>query len=501
MREPEDNRNKKKRKKNKKKRKNKQTAQTEEDADVDMDVDEDEDADVDVDADAGQVVVEGLNGQAVARRKKRRVNAGTSGRQEEEEENEEEEEEDPLGDNPINKSIVFTAERAPAPQEIQQQASNILMGLSSSEDHLDWALDFVKSIKGEPWAQSDALSTHSLAHLADRCHRSRDMSIFATFCHMINDILFSAKINSIMLAQKIVNPAKLPGIRAAEKELWVKHGFRWARLASAGSIYILMLIAAKKMNQNLGDVITSNVLLEVCYELRAPSLRDNIVPVVARLQKLLQFTFPTLFSKEIRKYYLIENMMNIASIERTDHYFDLFLYRQPINVPRNEYLWKEVLQFTSSDNTSSFSSFNRRHLYSASKRGSEEAVDPIIDDGEPLSDEEDEKSITQEILSVKPSPLPTFPSMFVGEILCTDSPKWGVLHIIKTRFALQKIRNPFTSTNKKSRTEQHRKLASEGERPSTLEEFAVKLSERYTNQGSIVPNQKWLHLTQTVING
>ncbi|KAJ3710573.1 hypothetical protein C8R42DRAFT_729250 [Lentinula raphanica] len=255
------------------------------------------------------------------------------------------------------------------------------------------------------------------------------------------------------------------------------------------------------MNQNLGDVITSNVLLEVCYELRAPSLRDNIVPVVARLQKLLQFTFPTLFSKEIRKYYLIENMINIASVERTDHYFDLFLYRQPINVPRNEYLWKEVLQFTSSDNTSSFSSFNRRHLYSASKRGSEEAVDPIIDDGEPLSDEEDEKSITQEILSVKPSPLPTFPSMFVGEILCTDSPKWGVLHIIKTRFALQKIRNPFTSTNEKSRTEQHRKLASEGERPSTLEEFAVKLSERYTNQGSIVPNQKWLHLTQTVING
>ncbi|KAJ3965162.1 hypothetical protein EV361DRAFT_1021190 [Lentinula raphanica] len=275
-----------------------------------------------------------------------------------------------------------------------------------------------------------------------------------------------------------------------------------------------MLIAAKRLNQNLGDTYTSTVLFEVCYELRSPSysyhlVRENIVPMIERLQKMLQFTFPTLFSSKILDYYHIEKTMNTGAVERTDHYFDLFLYRQAKNVPRNVNVWKEVLQFTSptSSNISSFSSFNRRHLYSGSNRESEEnqIIDSIIDDGEPLTDEEDEESILSEAPFTGPS-LPTFSAMFVGEILRTDCPKWGPLHIIRSKFNSEKVfkkkgRAPFASTAKESWTQQQRELASEGDRPSTLEEFAVKLLERYDDKGFFIPNKKWLHLTQTAING
>ncbi|KAJ3823255.1 hypothetical protein F5880DRAFT_1652887 [Lentinula raphanica] len=205
----------------------------------------------------------------------------------------------------LNNSFIYSPDRAPPSQEIQQESTLLLLALSSSPDSLDWVKEFVKAIEGEPWAESDALTTKSLKNLALRCSRSKNMDVFATFCRMLNELMFTAKVNSIIHAQQRACPSRTPSVKGIlnslkqegfnERELgtWMSCGSRWARVAGAASIYSLILIAEKRLSYRWGREISSATLIEACHQMRSPSnkitlglVQDGLIPTTASISKI-----------------------------------------------------------------------------------------------------------------------------------------------------------------------------------------------------------------------
>ncbi|KAJ3831615.1 hypothetical protein F5878DRAFT_647485, partial [Lentinula raphanica] len=162
------------------------------------------------------------------------------------------------GLNPSDASFVYSPYRASPSQAVREECSLLLLNLSSSPNSLDWVEEFSRDLEGEPWAEADALTTESLKNLALRCSRSQKLNLLGTFCKMLNELMFTAKVNSIFHAQKMVYPAKMPSLEGILNTLqqegfggndlgkWLSLGSRWARVAGA-------------------------VLAEVCHEIRAPS--------------------------------------------------------------------------------------------------------------------------------------------------------------------------------------------------------------------------------------
>ncbi|KAJ3832077.1 hypothetical protein F5878DRAFT_647089, partial [Lentinula raphanica] len=422
-----------------------------------------------------------------------------------------------------NNSFVYSPNRAAPSQQVQQDSTLLLLSLSCSPDGLDWVGGFVKALEGQVWADCDALISESLKNLALRCSRSKNMDVFATFCRMLNKLMFAAKVNSIIHAQQRAFPSKTPSIKGivntlkqdgfSEKELgiWMSAGTRWARIAGAASIYALILIAEKRLSYRWGREMSSAAVVEACHQMRSPSnqvilslVKDGLIPIITELQKAIAFTIPVLFSYTTREIYSLPSVMNIAQVEQTDWYFDLFYYRIAVNVPRNQALWKDVIDFVPSEgNLTSFYSFNQRHLNSSSNPTLPAVTAWDIDEG-PLSDDEMEDKISAQ----NPLPSSVLPPVtfcgFAGEILKIDSAKWEPLYIVKASFNSRKVlkndRQPFSAKQRDSWTEKQRKIVVKGERPKTLKEFSEQIQQRYDQDtGAIKAKQKWLFLTQEAI--
>ncbi|KAJ3816411.1 hypothetical protein F5880DRAFT_1619351 [Lentinula raphanica] len=92
-------------------------------------------------------------------------------------------------------SFVHSPIRASASKAVQEETSLLLLTLYSTPESLDWVPEFSSALKGEPWAELDALTTESLKNLALRCARSKSMSLVGTFCRMLNELMFAAKVN------------------------------------------------------------------------------------------------------------------------------------------------------------------------------------------------------------------------------------------------------------------------------------------------------------------
>ncbi|KAJ3831203.1 hypothetical protein F5878DRAFT_667805 [Lentinula raphanica] len=149
-------------------------------------------------------------------------------------------------DGPSDRSFIYSPTRAPASKDVQEESFLLLLSLYSTPESLDWVPEFTRALEGESWAQEDALATESLENLALRCSRSKSMSLLGTFCRMLNELMFTAKVNSIFHAQKLAQPSKMPslegilrnlkheGFRERDLGIWLSSGSRWARLASAG---------------------------------------------------------------------------------------------------------------------------------------------------------------------------------------------------------------------------------------------------------------------------
>ncbi|KAJ3965098.1 hypothetical protein EV361DRAFT_1021450 [Lentinula raphanica] len=297
----------------------------------------------------------------------------------------------------------------------------------------------------------------------------------------------------------------------------------------SASVYILILIASKRLTYRIGSEISCTVLAEVCHQIRSPSLdnlgliRDGIIPSILKLQRTISFTVPVLFSAQLQRIYRLPSTLDIANVEATDWFFDLFYhrffvlplalhflnnrsFRMVVNVPRDGQLWKDVLKCAPTEgNSTSFYSFNQRHLNSSF--GTEKPAVTAWDDVGPLSDEELEESLVLPVAGDTKVALPP-PKIiaFFGDILKVETDIRGTLHVIKSCFssrrALAETGLPYTVDNRNDWTEEQRKRVDKAERPRTLEKFAEKIQQHYDSSlGTIRAQQKWLVLTKAAIAG
>ncbi|KAJ3963698.1 hypothetical protein EV361DRAFT_956715 [Lentinula raphanica] len=304
----------------------------------------------------------------------------------------------------------------------------------------------------------------------------------------------------------ILSKLQQEGFEGNDLGKWLSLGSRWARVAGAASVYFLILIASKHQTYRIGSEISSTVLAEVCHEIRAPSrenlalVRDGIIPSVRRLQNALSFSIPVLFSAQLRNIYRLPSTLNIADVEATDWFFDLFYQRMVVNVPRDRTLWEKVLEYkASSGKISGFYSFNQRYLNSSC--AGKQWVGAWDETG-PLSEEEMEDAIGSEPLPDRLPPPKTI--AFFGDILEIPSPRWGTLYILKSSFNSKealKASLPYTTGNRNRWTEDQRQFVQKGERPETLKTFAEKLQQGYNTAGKVKAKQKWLILTQEALAG
>ncbi|KAE9385746.1 hypothetical protein BT96DRAFT_949623 [Gymnopus androsaceus JB14] len=107
------------------------------------------------------------------------------------------------------------AEPALPSQLIQSQVTALMMCIAfgvSSTPAIDSGGLFVEQmydiVSGAPWAQSEASSCDSLLNLAQQCHRGEEVEMGATFVSMIHELIFVAKINSILHYRQLQDIAR-----------------------------------------------------------------------------------------------------------------------------------------------------------------------------------------------------------------------------------------------------------------------------------------------------
>ena len=93
------------------------------------------------------------------------------------------------------RSFTFNPVAAAPSRLIQQETTLQVLSLACSCNHMNWVEGLRQAFRGESWASSQAMATNSLKHIALRCERSQENDIFSTFCRMMNELAFAAKLN------------------------------------------------------------------------------------------------------------------------------------------------------------------------------------------------------------------------------------------------------------------------------------------------------------------
>ncbi|KAF8225002.1 hypothetical protein L208DRAFT_1380894 [Tricholoma matsutake] len=114
-------------------------------------------------------------------------------------------------------------------------------------------------VAGRGWeAATQAFHDNSLISIAEHCGASKALEAGSSFIGMVNKIQFRAKVENIRCklgtSAKDACAQQLKGkYKRSTLEGWLSEGSKFAHLAAAGTIYILMVIAAmeeKKCNAN-----------------------------------------------------------------------------------------------------------------------------------------------------------------------------------------------------------------------------------------------------------
>ncbi|KAJ3816362.1 hypothetical protein F5880DRAFT_1619423, partial [Lentinula raphanica] len=251
------------------------------------------------------------SGASVARAKRPRLSRTQGGSDDElnpieEEENDEEDingEEESNTSNQLHQKVRFVASSTPASPspEVQIKALYLLSCLSlgrgtnaNSLESNSWIEELFSSIQSMDWVEKgSALENLSLINLARRCLRGEVVNVSSTFIGMIHELYFAAKINSLLIYAEQENPshkgALAPilahlceeGISPFQASKWFASGSRWGRLAAAGTVYILMVIAKIEgtASRLRGRSVSEKVLTTLANEIRAPTQESRSLSV------------------------------------------------------------------------------------------------------------------------------------------------------------------------------------------------------------------------------
>ncbi|KAJ3764648.1 hypothetical protein FB446DRAFT_795898 [Lentinula raphanica] len=361
------------------------------------------------------------------------------------------------------------------------------------------------------WVEKgSALENLSLINLARRCLRGEVVNVSSTFIGMIHELYFAAKINSLLIYAEQENPshkgALAPilahlceeGISPFQASKWFASGSRWGRLAAAGTVYILMVIAKIEgtASRLRGRSVSEKVLTTLANEIRAPTqeiskqiVTSQLEPLLFQLQNKIPLIIPTLFSQQVRIRYGISAYLECTDISANDQYFDLFYQRTIMCLPRNVDIWKRWTQ-----NGKDQATFLSLHPLSSSYLGGSSNV----------ADAPEDTVEEEEVCEATTANSPYY--QFALDLYKEDS-----LEIIQSTFdynnatARERITKqkpfPIDKEKRSTWTGRQRNRASKAYRPSSLSQFAAAMTERFNGKGTLKKKQKWAYLSQEVISG
>ncbi|KAJ3924298.1 MAG: hypothetical protein NXY57DRAFT_1091257, partial [Lentinula lateritia] len=230
-----------------------------------------------------------------------------------------------------------------------------------------------------------------------RCSRAEKIDTGATFIRMMYELFLAAKVNSILhknskdgaplsSAYPAITSVVREGISRNNMHNWLNAGSRWGRLASAGSIYLLLIIAGQPglASKLRSKAVSSTILFALCNDLRWPDnmlstsfVTDRLVLAISKLQKLIPLQIPTLYSPTVQKRRNIPEILLCQDLVTSDRYFDSFHQRASFNLNRQQEIWEPILSFLPEEGEDpiSFNELGTRYLTQSSGFEDFEALD------------------------------------------------------------------------------------------------------------------------------
>ncbi|KAJ3831144.1 hypothetical protein F5878DRAFT_647900, partial [Lentinula raphanica] len=192
-----------------------------------------------------------------------------------------------------------------ASQEVRHSAMTLLLEIGLGEgtslefsESTAWIADLLEAVKGISWADPVSLEANNLfaAKINSILHHKR-------LCQKESGQVQKASLRPVL--GKLIRDEKL---KLSSLLRWYSAGSRWGRLASGGTVYLLMVIARKPSiaSKLKGRRVTSTTIVELSNMLRYPQipeiqdiLRDCLVPLLIKVAAKGKKKYP--FTKNNRQ--------------------------------------------------------------------------------------------------------------------------------------------------------------------------------------------------------
>ncbi|KAJ3911126.1 hypothetical protein F5877DRAFT_86439 [Lentinula edodes] len=247
--------------------------------------------------------------------------------------------------------------------DVTKQLVRLSFGTQASIGHEDY-LSWVSNLKGMIEGMIDNikdLAVSSLVSIARRCDLAAKVDETARFVRMLHELYFSAKVNSCLNLMKSKDNSRRPRPSEIYKSLqthsifehksrdYMSAGSRWAFLANAGSLYLLLVIAFKGEDEYFRKKASVTVIQALCNKIRAPNtsgimgeiVRFNLILVLTNLCKDIPISIPTLYHKSLLRDLGLSGSFDCGNLVVNDNYFGSFFFHTFRSLPRDWEAWKQ----------------------------------------------------------------------------------------------------------------------------------------------------------------
>ncbi|KAJ4474007.1 hypothetical protein C8J55DRAFT_490706 [Lentinula edodes] len=248
-------------------------------------------------------------------------------------------------------------------------------------------------------------------------------------------------------------------------------GSRWAFLANAGSLYLLLVIAFKGEDEYFRKKASVTVIQALCSKIRVPDssgitgeiVRFNLIPVLANLCKDIPISIPTLYHRSLLRDLGLSGSFDCGDLRVNDNYFGSFFFHTFRSLPRDWEAWKQFdVSMKSEQQTGA-----AQHASAVSELSSEEETF---------------------------TPPPTVPpiSILFDCMGFQSQDSEGIHQVLFTQYKPAKTKEPFPLDyqGRSKWTENERSLAQDCVTPDSLESYASKMNGRFNSLGRLSDSSK-----------
>ncbi|KAJ3898367.1 hypothetical protein F5879DRAFT_1068421 [Lentinula edodes] len=358
------------------------------------------------------------------------------------------------------------------------------------EDYLSWVSDLKGMIEGTIDNIKD-LAVSSLVSIARRCDLAAKVDGTA---RMLHELYFSAKVNSRLNLMKSKDNSRRPRPSEIYKSLqthsipdhksrdYMSAGSRWAFLANAGLLYLLLVITFKGEDEYFGKKASVTVIQALCNKIRAPDtsgitgeiVRFNLIPVLTNLCKDIPISIPTLYHRSLLRDLGLSGSFDCGNLVVNNNYFGSFFFHTFRSLPRDWEAWKQFdVSMKSKCTLLSTSPLERCFLlFSPEQTGAAQHASAVSE----LSSEEE--------TFTSPSTVPPISILF-NHMGFQSQDSEGIHQVL------------FTPSKW---TEKERSLAQDCVTPDSLESYASEMNGRFDSLGWL-SDSRYLKLNQNIIEG